>query len=181
MDDNVDCFTRHNPPVTLEWRVKQSHWVREVNKNLMKIIVFSRQEQWVDLRYHEVRSAAWLSETQKLFCQHMDEEIPNLFQGTQSFLETIKWLLFALKWLFLWFLMSNKLIIIFQKSIFLSIVVIWHFIYEGNYYFFFLICYLNFDHLKHQKEKAYGEKERRKEFKRKNERKKETRGLVVKA
>ena len=28
----VDCFTQHNPPVTLELRVKQSRWVREVKK-----------------------------------------------------------------------------------------------------------------------------------------------------
>ena len=59
-------------------------------RSKLNFCFFFRQEQWVDLHYNDVNSQSWLNETQKLFCKHMEEEIPNLYQGPQNFEESIK-------------------------------------------------------------------------------------------
>ena len=53
--------------------------------------IFFRQEQWVDLRFVEPRSEAWIEEQQKLICKHMNDDIPNLDQKPSNFLQSIKW------------------------------------------------------------------------------------------
>lgn len=50
----------------------------------------AREEQWVDLQFHDIKSPLWLEESQKLFCKHMDAEIQNLDSGLKTYLDTIK-------------------------------------------------------------------------------------------